>query len=232
MYILKETNPYYPVNPHRYYKGDTLAKPAEPIGSVNDCGYTAETPTPEKTCYVKQFSIPEGIITVRICLMADGSLKTTHERSIFGIKGSQPHGVEIINDAYGNTTTKAITKEFMLKIQAPKTGTYPTLSKLFPMNNYLNKTQVATKYQDKAEVIGAIAGAGSFAVAIYWIWKAIMFYRDKQVGFLKPIFFRTVPRVPEISNSFNRVQVDKEGLYANFKFTLQKGERGSRTICR
>jgi hypothetical protein len=55
MYLQKEINPYYPINPHRYYKGVALKKPDKPVGTVNDCGYTAETPTTEETCYVKQF---------------------------------------------------------------------------------------------------------------------------------------------------------------------------------
>lgn len=243
-----QLNPLYPINPHRYYKklkgtddDPELPKPPPPPRPppppppppppTNECGYGEEDDADGGHCYVKEHKLEKATVRVRICVMPDGSLKTTHEvKSQFS--NAYTHGVRILNDTTGNTDCRTITKDFMLKTTAPITGgSYKTNSKLHPRVNYLTQAQVNDRFMDRSELTGAIAGAGTFAVALFWFWKAVMFYYEKKVGDKKRIVFRTTNRTPQINASSNAVKVDREGLYYNFQFTLQRGEKGERTVC-
>lgn len=237
-----QLNPLYPINPHRYYKKlkgtdvDTPEPwrpppPPPPPPPTNECGYGEEDDADGGHCYVKEHILDKVIVRVRICVMPDGSMKTTHEVKLKG-NNDYTQGVRIINDTTGDTDCRTIIKDFMLKTTAPITGgTYKTNSKLHPRVNYLTQAQVNDRFMDRSELTGAIAGAGTFAVALFWFWKAVMFFYEKKMGDKKRIVFRTTDRTTQINASRNAVSVEREGLYYNFAFTLQRGEKGEKTIC-
>lgn len=227
----------FPINPHRFYKRqfgtdeDGDPPPPPPPPPVGDCGYGEETDADGGRCYVKQFLLQDVLVRVRICVMPDGSMKTTHEILKNTGQGAK-HGVQIVNSIDGNTEFRAVSGEYMLVGKAPRIGEdYKTFSVLHPKYGHIDQTQVEERFLNKAELVSAIAGSGTFAVALYWVWKAIMFYRNKDIGDKKRIVFRTTDRTPAINHLRNEVRLEREGLFYNFAFTLQRGDRGRKVIC-
>jgi len=233
----KNRNLSYPINPHRYYKKITPTQPDDPYPwrppvPNTECGYEETLNEDGSICYVKEYIVNKITVLVRICVMPDGSMHTTHEvGNVDSYKYT--HGVRIINDIAGNTDCRTITKDFMLKTLSPITGgAFKTHSELYPRYNYLTQVQIAERFLNRNTLVSAIAGAGTFTVALFWLWRAIMFYHAKKIGFKKRIIFRTLDRTPRINQNMNQVGVEKEGLYYNFNFTLQRGEKGDKTICK
>lgn len=187
-YVKRENdNPHFPVNPHRFYKqlnGTDPKKPRPRSPSPpprGDCGYGEEDDTDGGHCYVKTHTLDNVIVRVRICLMPDGTMKTTHETRL-KTTNVYDRGIRVLNNSSGNTDCRTITKDFMLITTAPSTGTYKTMSKLPPRVNYLTKNQTDERFVTKDALTAAIAGSAVFAVSVYWIWKAIMFYKLKEIG--------------------------------------------------